>query len=158
MGFCFQERPGLEICGRCYEVDLADVGFIEAVVSDFSGLIGEYETLAAMRGQLSVSEAAGLSPEAATELANRLTDCNRRLIFLARGFIEKTLGEEAYADIFAGRRPNSADHVELCTYIYEAAIKSREGVVSRYVLPDQPNRSARRAAKKPDSRSKKASD
>ena len=41
MEFQFQERPALEIRGRRYEADLSDVGFLEAVVTDFSAILRE---------------------------------------------------------------------------------------------------------------------
>ena len=58
MEFQFQERPALEIRGRRYEADLSDVGFLEAVVTDFSAILREYEELARAREKLSAGRAA----------------------------------------------------------------------------------------------------
>lgn len=57
----FQERPALEIRGRRYEADLSDVGFLEAVVTDFSAILREYEELVRAREKLSADRAAVLS-------------------------------------------------------------------------------------------------
>lgn len=59
MEFQFQERPALEIRGRRYEADLSDVGFLEAVVTDFSAILREYEELARAREKLSGGQGCG---------------------------------------------------------------------------------------------------
>ena len=63
MEFQFQERPALEIRGRRYEADLSDVGFLEAVVTDFSAILREYEELARAREKLSAGRAGGQDPQ-----------------------------------------------------------------------------------------------
>ena len=134
----FQERPALEIRGRRYEADLSDVGFLEAVVTDFSAILREYEELVRAREKLSADRAAVLSAEECRNTSRQLARCGERLVELSRGFIEKTLGKEAYAAAFRGRKPNCAEHIRLCADIYETAAKGREKAVNRYVLRDKP--------------------
>ena len=134
----FQERPALEIRGRRYEADLSDVGFLEAVVTDFSAILREYEELVRAREKLSADRAAVLSAEECRNTSRQLARCGERLVELSRGFIEKTLGKEAYAAAFRGRRPNCAEHIRICADIYETAAKGREKAVNRYVLRDKP--------------------
>ena len=138
MEFQFQERPALEIRGRRYEADLSDVGFLEAVVTDFSAILREYEELARAREKLSADRAAALSAEECRNTSRQLARCSERLVELSRGFIEKTLGKEAYAAAFRGRKPNCAEHIRLCADIYETAAKGREKAVNRYVPRDKP--------------------
>ena len=156
MEFQFQERPALEIRGRRYEADLSDVGFLEAVVTDFSAILREYEELARAREKLSADRA--LSAEECRNTSRQLARCSERLVELSRGFIEKTLGKEAYAAAFCGRRPNCAEHIRLCADIYETAAKGREKVVNRYVLRDKPVQRGKRTPTKPAGGRKKGAD
>ena len=81
------------------------------------------------------------------EAFQKLVQEYQDLIDHSRAFIQKALGKAAYEEIFAGRRPNSVDHVNLCAYIYEEILKGREKIVSLYIdLPR--NREERRAATK----------
>lgn len=158
MEFQFQERPALEIRGRRYEADLSDVGFLEAVVTDFSAILREYEELARAREKLSADRVAALSAEECRNTSRQLARCSERLVELSRGFIEKTLGKEAYAAAFCGRRPNCAEHIRLCADIYETAAKGREKVVNRYVLRDKPVQRGKRTPTKPAGGRKKGAD
>lgn len=125
MGFEFRPRAKLPICGREYEVDIADVGFVTAMVSSFAGLLRHYQEMERLRGELTQA-AAGMDEGKIEEYSRTLAETNEKLCTTAREFIAGTLGEEAYRQIFAGRRPNSADHVQLCAYIYTQALKARE--------------------------------
>ncbi|MPN43082.1 hypothetical protein SDC9_190641 [bioreactor metagenome] len=124
----------LDICGQQYTVDLTDIGFIEGVVLDFSGIMKKRDELQALREQLLNHS----SEEQINETARALTAKTGELCDLGERFIKRTLGDEAYAGIFADRARNAAEHLELCAYIYGEAIRSREGTVSKYVLPEKP--------------------
>lgn len=155
MGFEFRRRRAVEICGKQYEIDLADLGFIEAVVVDFAAIIREYETLEGLHREMGAAGTVRSAGQMA-ELSGRLAESNRRVFDSGLQFVATVLGEEARDEIFAGRRANSVEAVELCAYLYQAAIESREGVVSQYVLPNCDKRRA--AAKKSGSGRKKLAD
>lgn len=137
MGFTFEKRPELTICGETYEVDLTDTGFVEGVVLDFTAILQKYEVYQALQAELS-SKMENLTEEDLRDISQRLTQANREIAEHGRHFIIQVLGQEAYDRIFSQRRPNSMEHLALCSYIYEETVKSRESILEKYI--DQPNR------------------
>ena len=62
---------------------------------------------------------------------------NKELLLECQGFIHGTLGVEEYNEIFAGRKPNSVEHLKLCVYIFNEIMKDRTKVLEEYIdLPE----------------------
>lgn len=62
---------------------------------------------------------------------------NKELLLECQGFIHGTLGVEEYNGIFAGRKPNSVEHLKLCVYIFNEIMKDRTKVLEEYIdLPE----------------------
>lgn len=158
MEFQFQERPALEIRGRRYEADLSDVGFLEAVVTDFSAILREYEELARAREKLSADRLRPCPPRNAATPPDSLPDAAKdwwsfRAASLKRRWERKptplrSAGEGRTVPSISGSVPISM----------RRAAKGREKVVNRYVLRDKPVQRGKRTPTKPAGGRKKGAD
>lgn len=122
--FQFAPRPTVKICGMEFDLDITDVGMISAVIDSFSSLMERYQELKKAQEQL--------MQQSEDDFPSRLQaveEANRSLYETAKGFITRVLGIEGYEAIFKTRKPNSAEHLELCNFIYAELLLHR----SRYV-------------------------
>lgn len=140
-GFDFDRKPTVKICGKEYECDPTDNGLIEGTARDFPRIL-------ALTARF--QEARENPPRDLTEakkLEEWVLGVNRDLAEACRDFIVGCLGEEAYAEIFRQRRPNSAEHVKLCTYLYGYIMEGRAELVRQYLdLPGEGRHAADKAS------------
>ena len=135
MGFEFAPHNELEICGKKYPLDATDTNFINGVVTEFPRIFAQYDVLSAMQKDLLQNRQKELTEDGLKEVSQKMLEENRKLAEYARNFIVETLGQEAYDEIFTKRAPNTAEHIELCAYIYSEVIQQRDQIVSRYLNP-----------------------
>lgn len=115
MDFAFHEKPTIEICGKKYECDPTNNDLIVGAFSDFPRLLqASQRLLAALR-------MGGDVPKILDETLR-----------LARDFIVGCLGQDVYDEVFAGRKPNTTEHIELCTHIYNYLCAGRGAYLSQY--------------------------
>lgn len=116
--FNFAPRPTVKICGMEFDLDITDVGMISAVIDSYAALTEQYARLKEKQNEL-VSEAD-------TQSALReVEEANRALYEVAKGFITRVLGIDGYEKIFSRRKASSAEHVELCNFIYANLLLNR---------------------------------
>lgn len=64
-------------------------------------------------------------------------------------FIQGSIGDTEYQEIFDGQKENFDDHYALCDHIYQFAYNAREGVIKEFMLPaGKPSTTANRAQKR----------
>ena len=66
----------------------------------------------------------------------KLIAANEKLMKDCRDFIIGCLGEKEYNEIFAQRRPNSTEHLNLCTFLYKSLFAGREKLLEEYLGDD----------------------
>lgn len=128
MEFVFVEKPTVRICGKDYEFDPSNNDLLTGVVENFPRIVAaanDLQELSRRKGSLS-------DPE----LCLQILEKNRNLTEFCRDFIQGCLGVEEYNEIFHKRRPNSAEHVALCTFLYNAMMEGREGLLDAYLEDD----------------------
>lgn len=128
MEFVFAEKPTVRICGKDYEFDPSNNDLLTGVVEHFPQIVAaanDLQGLSRRKGALS-------DPE----LCLQILEKNRQLTESCRDFIQGCLGVEEYNEIFHKRRPNSAEHVSLCTFLYNAMMEGREGLLDAYLEED----------------------
>ncbi len=145
MSFEFDKRTPLEICGKEYDIDIADVGFVTGLVTSYVNIIKKADEFQALQNALTGRMGKEASAEELQKLSEEVATANKELYEYAKGFIVDTLGEENYREIFSLRRPNSAEHIKLCAYIYQEALSKRGEELEKLVYKPR-NRSERRAA------------
>ena len=132
MGFNFDKKPTVEICGKEYECDITSLSLIDGVANDFPKILLIGEELTNMQNELSVAvkkcDAQGI-----LDITKKATEKNKELIEACRAFIFGCLGEQEYMEIFSGRKVDSADHVNLCNYIFNFIMQGREEIVNQYL-------------------------
>lgn len=134
MGFTFDKKPTIEIDGKEYICDPTDVNLIEGISEHFPKLLAIGAQMEEMRANLLVKNK---SADQIKEQNEAFFAKNRELLTECQGFIHGTLGVEEYNEIFASRRPNSVEHLKLCTYIFNEVMKERAKVLEDYLdLPD----------------------
>lgn len=141
MGFSFDPVKTVEVCGKEYPCDPGNPDILLGAARDFQEIVA----LANKLKTLALPETAG-DAEAmeATEAAMQI---NLALIAACKRMIEGCLGEQEYQEIFHKRRPNSAEHLQLCTYLFEHLTAERDKVVQGYLdLPKEGEHAADNAA------------
>lgn len=133
MGFEFRERKPIEICGKQYDVDVTDTGFINGVVTSFPAILSKYQAFAQLQKDVSEKILGGVDDSEIESLSQRLKEENEALGRHAADFIISVLGAESYDEIFASRKRNTVEHIELCTYIYSEVVGQREELISKYI-------------------------
>lgn len=119
--FQFAPRPTVKICGMEFDLDITDVGMVSAVIDSFSNLMQHYQELQQAREKM-------MQPQENGEMIARMQEAenaNRALYETAKGFIIRVLGIEGYEAIFKNRKPNSAEHMEVCNFIYANLLLNR---------------------------------
>lgn len=149
MGFQFEQPKTVEVCGKDYPCDPGNPDILLGAAKDFQEIVILANKLKALALPETTSDAEAM---AATEEAMQT---NLALIAACRRMIEGCLGEAEYAEIFSQRRPNSAEHLKLCTYLFEYLTAERDKVVQKYLdLPevneDAADNAAARDTRAPD--------
>ena len=132
MGFQFAQPKTVEVCGKDYPCDPGNPDILLGAARDFQEIVALANRLKA----LALPETA--TDSEAMEATEEAMQVNLALIAAGRRMIEGCLGEQEYQEIFHKRRPNSAEHLQLCTYLFEHLTAEREKVVQGYLdLPKE---------------------
>lgn len=123
MEFNFREKPTVRICGKDYEFDPSNNSLLEGVVENFPKIVALAHDFQDIQRRIVSTKT--VSPE--------LIEKNTELTLACRDFIIGCLGQDEYNEIFHKRRPNSSEHVELCTFLYRAMMDGREDVLNEYL-------------------------
>lgn len=132
MGFEFADKPKVEVCGKLYECDITNTDLIECVVRDFPAIVRAGQALEADQNELRGAVAKGDNVRI-REISDRSMAHNRELLKCCQAFIVGCLGQEEYNEIFRQRRPNSTEHLSLCTYLFGFIMEGRDKIVSDYL-------------------------
>ena len=137
-GFQFQKRPMITICGKEYECDPTNTDLIEGMMRDFPRIAVLSEKLQSLKEKMltATENYNAKEVEKYTQQAFRL---NKELLEACRDFNFGTVGEKEYQEIFSGRKPNSVDHIQLCTYIFRYITEGRLQVLQPYLDPPEVN-------------------
>lgn len=123
MEFNFREKPTVRICGKDYEFDPSNNSLLEGVVENFPKIVALAHDFQDMQRQMTDKNV--IPPD--------LLDKNKELLLACKSFIIGCLGNEEYNEIFSARRPNTGEHVQLCTFLYEQMMTGREEVLNSYL-------------------------
>ena len=126
MEFNFREKPTVRICGKDYEFDPSNNSLLEGVVENFPKIVALAHDFQDIQRRI-VNEGT---------VSSELIEKNTELTLACRDFIIGCLGQDEYNEIFHKRRPNSSEHVELCTFLYRAMMDGREDVLNEYLGDD----------------------
>lgn len=131
MGFAFNAPKMVEICGKKYECDPGNPDIMLGASRDFQEIVALANRMKTMKVPAAATDEAA---RAATDEAIRT---NLELAKACRRMIEGCLGETEYQEIFSCRRPNSTEHLNLCTYLFEYLTAGRDEIVREYLdLPE----------------------
>lgn len=134
MGFVFDKKPTIEIDGRLYECDPTDINLIEGVSQNYPKILVLGMEFEELKKRLLDTGKNAKEIQANNEA---FIQKNKELLLECQGFIHGTLGVEEYNEIFAGRKPNSVEHLKLCVYIFNEIMKDRTKVLEEYIdLPE----------------------
>lgn len=137
MGFDFKQKPQIEICGKAYECDISNINMMQAIIKTYPEIRNKLVDIQKFQDKVNALIAKkDQSPSALKTMQNYgdelLIKVNEALKACIE-FIHGTVGEEEYAEIFKDKKKvNLNDHAELCAYIFEWALGSREKVKSKY--------------------------
>lgn len=139
MVFIFDTPKTVKICGKEYECDPGNPDIILGASKDFQEIIRLSHELEGLQKDATDMNAWALT-EKAIQKNLELTEACRRMI-------EGCLGETEYLEIFFQRRPNSTEHLKLCTYLFQYLIEGRDKVVEKYLdMPEEKENAADTAA------------
>lgn len=134
MGFVFDKKPTIEIDGRLYECDPTDINLIEGVSQNYPKILALGMEFEELKKRLLDTGKNAKEIQANNEA---FIQKNKDLLLECQGFIHGTLGVEEYNEIFAGRKPNSVEHLKLCVYIFNEIMKDRAKFIEEYIdLPE----------------------
>ena len=128
--FHFALRPTVKICGQEFDLDITDIGMISAVIDSYYQLTAQYAALKQSQEKMTAQEDVNVS------LA-RVEEANRSLYETAKGFIIRVLGNEGYEKVFAGRKPNAVEHMQLCNFLYGQLLLNRNGYIEYKMQQEQ---------------------
>lgn len=134
MGFEFTKKPTIEICGKEYECDPTNCDLITGVVNDFPQIVLTGQKIEQKHADLK-NALANRETDRVEELGKGIVLENGRLLAHCRDFIQGCLGKEEYEEIFQNRKPNSTEHLEVCTYIFKHIMEGRQKVLEGYIDP-----------------------
>ena len=95
MGFTFEKKPTVEICGKEYECDIASLSLIDGVANDFPKILMIGEELTAIQEELNYA-VKKCDAQAILEITKKATERNKKLIEACRTFIFGCLREQEY--------------------------------------------------------------
>lgn len=131
MGFVFDTLKTINICGKEYECDPGSPDIILGASKDFQEIIQLSRELEGLQKDAPASD------KDAWALTDQAIQKNLDLTQACRRMIEGCLGEAEYQEIFFKRRPNSTEHLKLCTYLFQYLTDGRDKVVEKYLdLPE----------------------
>ena len=125
MGFTFEKKPTVEICGKEYECDFTDKDMIEGIALDFPKIIAAANEFTKLQEELTHHPKEGME--------KLIVKANENLLFNCRKFIEGALGVKEYNEILAKRRANSTEHLNLCTFLFQYIMDERQKLLKQYL-------------------------
>lgn len=118
MGFQFAKKRQIDICGKQYECDSTNNNLILGVKNGWPNVVRSVQHLMNLRND----EPKSASADQRTE---EIVAATEDVLKACRTFIVGTLGEAEYQEIFEGRKPNSVEHIDLCSYIFAFITQGR---------------------------------
>lgn len=132
MGFTFEETQKIEVNGKQYECDPQNNDLLTGMYNGWgavaSAITKEDELANLFRNSLLVPAQADETKVCAMEVLK----ANEETFSACRAFIEGTLGKDEYAEIFAGRKPNTKAHIDLCVYILQFILGGRDDYLDEF--------------------------
>lgn len=127
--FNFKRKPMVKICGKEYEFDPSNNDLLKGIVENYPQILHIAMDFQKMQRELTAGKVH----------YQALLDKNKDLLTACKGFIIGCLGEAEYNEIFSHRKPNSTEHVELCTFLYQSMMEDREDVLKEYLGDENEN-------------------
>ena len=127
MEFTFDKKPTVRIQGKDYEFDPTNNDLIMGVVNAFPEILKEAKEMQKAFNTLKTQK---------DDSRPEILAANEKLTKDCREFIIGCLGEAEYNEIFAQRRPNSTEHLKLCTFLYKSLFAGREKLLEDYLGED----------------------
>ena len=127
MEFNFDKKPTVRIQGKDYEFDPTNNDLILGVVNAFPEIVKDGQEM---------QRAFNLIKNQKEDSRQKLIAANEKLMKDCRDFIIGCLGEKEYNEIFAQRRPNSTEHLNLCAFLYKSLFAGREKLLKDYLGDD----------------------
>lgn len=127
--FSFKRKPMVKICGKEYEFDPSNNDLLKGIVENYPQILHIAMDFQKMQRELTAGKVD----------YQALLDKNKDLLTACKGFIIGCLGESEYNEIFSHRKPNSTEHVELCTFLYQSMMEDREDVLKEYLGDENEN-------------------
>lgn len=127
--FQFDKKPLFEVCGKQYECDITDNEFVEGLANDFPELLKAAQQFKELEQRMKAVK----GNVEAEKHKNEMLSVNAKLLENCKAFIIHSLGQQAYEELFADRRPNSTEHLKLCTAIYVFVVEQRKPIVNQYL-------------------------
>lgn len=127
MEFTFDKKPTVRVQGKDYEFDPTNNDLIMGVVNAFPEIVKDGQEM---------QRAFNLIKNQKEDSRQKLIAANEKLMKDCRDFIIGCLGEKEYNEIFAQRRPNSTEHLNLCAFLYKSLFEGREKLLEDYLGDD----------------------
>lgn len=124
MEFNFDKKPTVRIQGKDYEFDPTNNDLIMGVVNAFPEILNDAKEMQKAFNTLKTKK---------DDSRPEILAANEKLMKDCREFIVGCLGEAEYNEIFAQRRPNSTEHVNLCAFLYKSLFAGREKLLKDYL-------------------------
>ena len=127
MEFNFDKKPTVRIQGKDYEFDPTNNDLIMGVVNAFPEILKDAQEMQKAFNNLKAKK---------DDSRPEILAANEKLMKDCREFIIGCLGEAEYNEIFAQRRPNSTEHLNLCAFLYKSLFAGREKLLEDYLGED----------------------
>lgn len=127
MEFTFDKKPTVRIQGKDYEFDPTNNDLIMGVVNAFPEILKDAKEMQKAFNTLKTKK---------DDSRPEILAANEKLMKDCRKFIIGCLGEAEYNEIFAQRRPNSTEHLNLCAFLYKSLFEGREKLLEDYLGED----------------------
>lgn len=127
MEFNFDKKPTVRIEGKDYEFDPTNNDLIMGVVNAFPEILKDAQEM---------QKAFNILKTKKDDSRPEILAANEKLMKDSREFIIGCLGEAEYNEIFAQRRPNSTEHLNLCAFLYKSLFAGREKLLENYLGED----------------------
>lgn len=127
--FNFKKKPMVKICGKEYEFDPSNNDLLKGIVENYPQILHIATDFQKIQRDLTAGKVD----------YQALLEKNKDLLTACKGFIIGCLGEAEYNEIFSQRKPNSTEHVELCTFLYQSMMEDREDVLKEYLGDESEN-------------------
>lgn len=127
MEFTFDKKPTVRVQGKDYEFDPTNNDLIMGVVNAFPEILKDAQEMRKAFNNLKAKK---------DDSRPEILAANEKLMKDCREFIIGCLGEAEYNEIFAQRRPNSTEHVNLCAFLYKSLFAGREKLLEDYLGED----------------------